>query len=84
VSFLPLFLGAVGLSDVVLSAAVSHVARDGSIPGLPFDPNTTKHCSWWLDLKSAKNCADILADNTISLDTFRRWVRETVDFVLRL
>lgn len=68
-------LSLAGILDVVSAAAI-HVARDGSSPSLPSDPNTTTYCSWWVDLRTFVSCSTLLEDNLIDLDTFRRWVRE--------
>ncbi|PKS08453.1 hypothetical protein jhhlp_004835 [Lomentospora prolificans] len=68
------FLGCIGLIDVASTAAVVPlVSRDGPSPSLNFDPNTTKDCTWWVDLSAAAACSTILAENAITLETFRRW-----------
>lgn len=78
---LPLFSSArLLLSTGVLNAALvlgaPHlVERDGSSPSLSFDPNTTKYCSWWVDLTSERDCSPLLEENFITLEDFRRWVR---------
>lgn len=57
----------------VASAAVAHVARDGSSPALPFDPNTTSFCTWWVDLTAPATCASVISENAITLEQFQRW-----------
>ncbi|KAF2853483.1 carbohydrate-binding module family 50 protein [Plenodomus tracheiphilus IPT5] len=39
------------------------LARDSPTPGLPFDPNTTKYCTWWADLTTATACPAFLDEN---------------------
>ncbi|KAL2138638.1 hypothetical protein VTI28DRAFT_6482 [Corynascus sepedonium] len=65
-----------GLLDVVAARVTPRrplQARDGPSPSLPYDPNTTEYCSWWVDLTSAVSCPTLLSENFISLDEFRRW-----------
>jgi len=75
-SLVSLLLGSASFTNVAFGAAVGHIAaRDGPTPGLPFDPNTTGFCTWWVDLTSATTCQTLISENFITLDTFRRWVR---------
>ncbi|KAL5371895.1 hypothetical protein PMIN02_012730 [Paraphaeosphaeria minitans] len=70
-------------SSLLLSTGLLHAAlvlgatrlvqRDGSNPSLPYDLNTTKHCSWWVDLTSATSCPTLVQENFITLAAFRRW-----------
>ncbi|KAH8708480.1 hypothetical protein GQ44DRAFT_763437 [Phaeosphaeriaceae sp. PMI808] len=62
-----------GLIKAVTVGATPIVARDGSSPALPFDPNTTKSCNWWADLTTEISCTTLLEDNFITLENFRRW-----------
>ena len=71
---LSLLVGATSLFNVAHGAAVGRVVARGSSPGLTFDPNTTTWCSWWADLKVATACSDLLSENLITLEQFRRWV----------
>ncbi|CCC05607.1 hypothetical protein SMACR_09599 [Sordaria macrospora] len=48
-------------------------ARDGSLPSLPYDPNTTSSCTWWADIRSATTCDDIISENFISLAKLTQW-----------
>ena len=73
-----LLLGAVSVFDMASSAKVAHIARDGSSPTLTHDPATTSFCTWWVDLSTARSCFDIVTENDITLDAFRRWVRNTI------
>ncbi|KAH6688889.1 hypothetical protein F5X68DRAFT_254710 [Plectosphaerella plurivora] len=69
-----LLLSITSLTDIALGAALARVdARDGPSPGLAFDPNTTTHCSWWVDLSAAATCSTVLSENAITLESFRRW-----------
>ncbi|RYP08051.1 hypothetical protein DL766_010198 [Monosporascus sp. MC13-8B] len=72
-SLLPSLLLFAGSSLDVALAAVASVRRDGPIPALPSDPNTTKYCTWWIDLDTAMPCSTLLTDNFITLADFRRW-----------
>ncbi|KAI0545559.1 hypothetical protein F4679DRAFT_560910 [Xylaria curta] len=74
-----LVLNAVLLSSnrvaAAFSSTVAHVARDGPTPSLPYDPNTTSYCTWWINLTISQSCDTLLSDNLITLDTFRGWAR---------
>jgi len=71
----PLLVATASLLDAAFGAAVGHVAaRDGSTPSLPYDPNTSSFCVWWIDLSSPTDCSLIASENFISLTQFRRWV----------
>ncbi|KAK2024009.1 hypothetical protein LX32DRAFT_626949 [Colletotrichum zoysiae] len=48
-------------------------ARDGPSPALPYAPDTSTFCSWWVDVRVGTTCNAILSDNFISLEQFRRW-----------
>jgi hypothetical protein len=70
-----LLVGATSLFNVALGAAVGRVvARDGPSPSLTVDPNSTTWCSWWADMNVARDCSDLLSENGITLEQFRRWV----------
>jgi hypothetical protein len=49
-------------------------SRRDDTPQLPFDPDTTEYCTWWIDNDGSSSCREILSDWIISLDDFRRWV----------
>jgi len=48
--------------------------RDGVTPGMPFDQNTTKLCSFWLDNDGFAACSDVPSMFGISMEDFLRWV----------
>ncbi|KAL2834118.1 hypothetical protein BJY01DRAFT_253182 [Aspergillus pseudoustus] len=54
-------------------AARGYVRRGGDTPQLPYDPDTTPYCTWWVDNAGSSSCQNILSDWLISLDDFRRW-----------
>ncbi|KAK3897106.1 hypothetical protein C8A05DRAFT_20062 [Staphylotrichum tortipilum] len=61
------------LFDTAFSAAVGHVAaRDGSTPSLPYDPNTSSSCVWWVDLSSPADCSLLVSESFINLEQFRK------------
>ncbi|KAF2261556.1 hypothetical protein CC78DRAFT_470029 [Lojkania enalia] len=41
-------------------------------PNGPVDPNTTTYCTWWIDY-NGETCDNILSQNWITIDDFRRW-----------
>ncbi|KAL3452698.1 hypothetical protein BJX65DRAFT_302607 [Aspergillus insuetus] len=53
-------------------AARGYVRRDNT-PELPYDPDTTPYCTWWIDNDGSSSCRHILSDWRISLNDFRRW-----------
>lgn len=59
---------AAGKSDRVLQA------RDGLSPALPYAPDTSTYCSWWVDVRASSTCDAIVSDNFITLELFKRWV----------
>ncbi|CBF71205.1 hypothetical protein AN6664.2 [Aspergillus nidulans FGSC A4] len=69
----PVFLLTLALSLAKTSLAVRGYSRRVDTPQLPFDPNTTPYCTWWIDNDGSSSCSDILSDWIISLDDFRRW-----------
>jgi hypothetical protein len=64
---------ALAASPLMLSHALS-IARRDSKPNLPYDPNTSKYCSWWVDWDGSKACAQMLEDEWTNDADFRRWV----------
>ncbi|KAJ4983400.1 putative LysM domain-containing protein [Stagonosporopsis vannaccii] len=62
-----------GLLEVVGVGATPLVARDGPSPALPYDTNTSKYCTWWVDLTSTVSCASFLSNNYVTIDDLRRW-----------
>ncbi|OHW95300.1 LysM domain-containing protein [Colletotrichum incanum] len=48
-------------------------ARDGPSPALPYAPDTSTYCSWWVDVRAATTCDAIVSENFITLEQFRRW-----------
>ncbi|KAI1810267.1 LysM domain-containing protein [Poronia punctata] len=64
------------LYDVVAARDVPILAArdsEGPSPSLSYDPNTSKYCSWWVDITSTPSCSVILENNFISLQEFIRW-----------
>lgn len=49
-------------------------ARDGPSPALPYAPDTSTYCSWWVDVRAETTCAAIVSENFITPEEFRRWV----------
>ena len=66
-----------GIFKALAVEATQLVARDGPSPSLPADTNTSKYCSWWVDLRSETSCRTFLEDNFITLEEFCRWVKPT-------
>lgn len=69
-----LLLGTSVLNAALVLGAPHLVERDGSSPSLLFDPNTTKYCSWWVELTSERDCSPLLEQNFITLEDFCRWI----------
>ncbi|KAF2819907.1 hypothetical protein CC86DRAFT_398182 [Ophiobolus disseminans] len=59
--------------QAVACGTTRFVPRDGSSPSLPYNDNTSKYCSWWIDYNSVTTCSALVSDNFISLEDFRRW-----------
>lgn len=74
-SAFPLVLAS-GLISAVAAGRSAPVLepRDGPSPSLPYDPITSRYCSWWADVGSATTCDAIINENWITLADFRRWV----------
>ncbi|CAG5157188.1 uncharacterized protein ALTATR162_LOCUS4980 [Alternaria atra] len=66
-------LSVLGLCTGGLSATSRIQSRSGKTPSLAFDPATTSYCSWWIDYDGSMTCQEVLDDNWIELDAFRRW-----------
>ncbi|KAL0930177.1 LysM domain-containing protein [Colletotrichum truncatum] len=47
--------------------------RDGPSPALPYAPDTSTYCSWWVDVRAGTTCDAIANENFISLEQFKRW-----------
>lgn len=69
-----LMLGLVGLGS-------ARLFRDDT-PQLPHDPNTSPHCTWWLDYDGTETCEEILDWNMITMAQFVRWVSGVPGFVI--
>ncbi|KAI0505413.1 LysM domain-containing protein [Xylaria bambusicola] len=68
--FLALAAGDLG----VHALAAPPIAARGSTPKYPYDPNTTKYCSYWIDnAGAATKCTDIPKNWGITLADFLRW-----------
>jgi hypothetical protein len=48
-----------------------YVRRDDT-PQLPYGPETTPYCTWWIDNDGSSSCQDILSTWLIPLNDFRR------------
>ncbi|KAH7091201.1 LysM domain-containing protein [Paraphoma chrysanthemicola] len=59
-------------SSSILSDALK-LNRLNIRPNLPYDVNTSKNCSWWVDYDGSQTCAQMLDENWIDLESFRRW-----------
>lgn len=71
-SFSKNLLIALAAAPILTNAAVLH--RRGAKPGLSFDPNTTKDCTWWTDYDGSVDCPTMLTNEFATLEDFRRWV----------
>ncbi|KAJ5874552.1 uncharacterized protein N7529_002982 [Penicillium soppii] len=67
-----LYLLATGLTLSIAFARPNVVRRDET-PQLPYDPNTTPYCTWWVDDDGSSKCADIPGYWAISMADFVRW-----------
>ncbi|KAH7064408.1 LysM domain-containing protein [Paraphoma chrysanthemicola] len=62
-----------------ISAVTCHVARSqhvarGDTPALPYDSNTSKYCSYWIDnTDKGLLCTQVPSQWTISISDFLRW-----------
>lgn len=54
--------------------AVVHIL--GPTPQLPFDPNTSPYCTYWIDNNGEEVCAEIPEWWGISMADFLRWVSD--------
>ncbi len=70
------FIGILLLGLVAGGMASTGFARDlaNSIPKYPYDPNTTKQCTWWLDSDGLLGCEEIQNLYGVSLVDFMSWV----------
>ncbi|OAF60709.1 hypothetical protein VC83_03352 [Pseudogymnoascus destructans] len=61
-------------TTLVASASIKgrHMARD-TTPLEPFDPNTTKYCSYWWDTEGSFTCQDFVNGWGLTLADFTRW-----------
>ncbi|CAN9317990.1 unnamed protein product [Alternaria alternata] len=66
-------LSVLGLCTGGLAATSRIQSRSGKTPSLASDPATTSYCSWWIDYDGSMTCQEVLDDNWIELDAFRRW-----------
>ena len=71
-SSLALALAAAG----TISARHVNVARGklNMIPKFSYDPDTTKHCVWWLDNDGSWTCDAVGKAYELSMVDFQRWV----------
>lgn len=62
-------------SELAFGAAPgARYRRRDSAPANPYDKDTTKYCTWWLDYNEELPCDQVLKANSITLEEFRRWV----------
>lgn len=47
----------------------------GPSPQLPYDPNTTPYCTYWVDNRGQEVCEEIPDWWGIAMEDFLRWVR---------
>ncbi|KAH7143396.1 hypothetical protein EDB81DRAFT_884012 [Dactylonectria macrodidyma] len=60
--------------QLALGAAVTKpLQRRGATPSYPYDEKTTEYCSWWHDYDDKISCDDLLWDNQIDIEQFKRW-----------
>lgn len=57
-----------------LSIQALTIKRRDATPALPYDPNTTQYCTWWIDYDGFTECEVMLEENWTNLVDFRRWV----------
>ena len=62
------------VSVEISSATKGERYRRDEKPKFPYDPNTTKYCSWWIDNDGSVACSAIPDTWLISLADFLRWV----------
>jgi hypothetical protein len=62
------------INNEIASVQGNAASRMGARPLLPFDPNTTPYCSWWLDNTGSQACQNIPASWAITMADFLRWV----------
>ncbi|GBF66700.1 LysM domain-containing protein [Trichophyton mentagrophytes] len=61
-------------SELAFGAAPgARYRRRDSAPANPYDKDTTKYCTWWLDYNEELPCDQVLKANSITLEEFRRW-----------
>ena len=49
-------------------------SQQNSIPDYPFDPSTTRYCTWWIDGDGELTCEDVQELFGVSVADFLRWV----------
>lgn len=65
------------MAGVMPGYDVSRRAAQEFAPGLPYDPNTTKNCSYWWDKEDdSYSFQDILDGHRLEINDFRSWVRD--------
>ncbi|KAG8670658.1 hypothetical protein FPOAC2_07491 [Fusarium poae] len=62
-----------GLLQESLSGVIDRHTRRDSFPKFPHDERTTTDCTWWFDMNEPISCNQLLEDNVITIDQFRRW-----------
>lgn len=61
----------------------ARLASRGDTPALPYDPNTSKYCDYWVDITSANTkCSSLPGQWGITLADFLRWVCSMVFYTL--
>jgi hypothetical protein len=61
-------------ASTLFTSSLASVSRRDEKPLLPYDPNTTKSCTWWFENDGSVACDDMPAAWAITLADFRRWV----------
>lgn len=69
-----LFLGAALSSISSTLARPSIHYRRGLEPEMPYAPDTTKYCTWWIDSDGSMACEEVPDTWAITMGDFVRWV----------
>jgi hypothetical protein len=55
-------------------AAAGNIEARATTPELPYDPNSTKYCTFWWDTEGSYTCQNIVDAWGLSMTDFIRWV----------
>ncbi|KJZ77004.1 hypothetical protein HIM_03325 [Hirsutella minnesotensis 3608] len=64
---------AVFLGSQCFHLTVARILGRNALPSLPKADSVTPHCTWWYDHESQRQFQDVLQENSITLEQFRRW-----------